>query len=198
MHDAKVLDVLLRMRGSVLGGLAGDSMLAAYLLDAGSASYELAGLAAAGGAGEVTPRSTWLGSGRSARPAGEVPVDEASRHLCSEAWAALALARHQEQAMEALGLTKVYREVELPLVPVLARIECWGIRLDCDFLRQLGNEVAGAVEALEHEIHAAVGMPFNIGSPKQLAEVLFVKLGLPVFLSMPAAAAQRSSRGVLL
>ena len=180
VHDAKVLDVLLRARGVILGGLAGDAMLAAYLLDAGRAPYDLSDLAAADGVGEVAPRTTWLGSGRSARPAGEVPVEEASRYLCSEAWAALALACRQEPKMDSLGVTKIYREVELPLVSVLARIECWGIRLDCDFLRQLGNEVARTVEALEHEIHAAVGMPFNIGSPKQLAEVLFGKLGLPV------------------
>jgi DNA polymerase I len=180
MHDAKVLDVLLRVRGLVLGGLAGDAMLAAYLLAAGRAPYELADLAAADGAGEVTPRATWLGSGRSAHLAGEVPVEEASRNLCGEAWAALALAHRQEQAMEPLGLTRIYREVELPLVPVLARIECWGIRLDCNYLRQLGNEVALAIGALEHEIHSAVGTPFNISSPKQLAEVLFGKLGLPV------------------
>ena len=180
MHDAKVLDVLLRVRGVALGGLAGDAMLAAYLLDAGRAPYDLADLAAADGAGEVTPRTTWLGSGRNARPAGETPVEEASRFLCSEARAALALARRQEQAMESLGLTKIYREVELPLVSVLARIECWGIRVDCNLLRQLGNEVARAIEALEHEIHAAVGTPFNISSPKQLAEVLFGRLGLPV------------------
>jgi len=177
MHDAKVLDVLLRARGVILGGLAGDAMLAAYLLDAGRAPYELSDLA---GAGEVSPRATWLGSGRSARPAGEVPIEEAARNLCNEAWAALVLARRQERAMEPLGLTKIYREVELPLVAVLARIECWGIRLDCNLLRHLGNEVARAIEALEHEIHAAVGIPFNIGSPKQLAEVLFGKLQLPV------------------
>jgi DNA polymerase I len=180
MHDAKLLDVLLRVRGVTLGGLAGDAMLAAYLLDAGSAPYDLVDLAAADGTGEVTPRTTWLGSGRSARPASEVPIEEAGRHLGSEAWAALAMARRQEQAMEPLGLSKIYREVELPLVTVLARIECWGIRVDCNFLRQLGNEVARAIAALEHEIHAAVGTPFNISSPKQLAEVLFGKLGLPV------------------
>ncbi|HJX62994.1 MAG TPA: DNA polymerase I, partial [Polyangia bacterium] len=179
-HDGKVLDVLLRVRGVTLAGLAGDAMLAAYLLDAGRAPYDLPDLAAAEGAGEVPARTVWLGSGRSARPAGEVPVEEVSRPLCDEAWAALILACRQERAMEPLGLTKIYREVELPLVPVLARIECWGIRLDCDLLRQLGNEVARTITTLEHEIHEAVGTPFNISSPKQLAEVLFGKLGLPV------------------
>jgi len=180
VHDAKVLDILLRVRGVTMGGLAGDAMLAAYLLDAGRAPYDLADLAAADEAGEVPPRPAWLGSGRNARPAGEISVEEASSPLCSEAWAALVLAHRQEQSMEPLGLTKIYREVELPLVPVLARIECWGIRVDCDFLRQLGNEVGQAIEALEHEIHQAVGTPFNISSPKQLAEILFGKLGLPV------------------
>jgi DNA polymerase-1 len=179
-HDAKVLDVLLRVRGVTLAGLAGDAMLAAYLLDAGRPPYDLPDLAAADGAGEVPARAAWLGSGRNARPAGEVPVEDVSRPLCDEAWAALTLARHQDQAMELLGLTKIYREVELPLVSVLARIECWGIRLDCDLLRQLGNEVAGTIATLEHEIHEAVGTPFNISSTKQLAEVLFGKLGLPV------------------
>ncbi|HEX7598471.1 MAG TPA: DNA polymerase I, partial [Polyangia bacterium] len=181
MHDAKVLDVLLRVRGIALKGLAGDAMLAAYLVDASRTAYDLPGLAATDTrAGDVAPRSTWLGSGKNARPAGEVAIEDASRNLCAEAWAALALAHGQERAMQPLGLTTIYREVELPLVSVLARIEGWGIRLDCDLLRQLGNEVALTLATLEQEIHQAAGAPFNIGSPKQLAEVLFGKLGLPV------------------
>jgi DNA polymerase-1 len=181
MHDAKLLDVLLRVRGIILAGLAGDAMLAAYLVDASTTQYDLPGIAAAvGGAGDVPARSTWLGSGRSTQLAGEIAIEEAGRHLCAEAWAALALARKQEQAIDALALTPIYREVELPLVPVLARIECWGIRLDCDLLRQLGNEVALTIATLEHDIHQAAGAPFNIGSPKQLADVLFGKLDLPV------------------
>ena len=78
MHDAKVLNVLLRVRGLALGGLAGDAMLAAYLLDAGRAPYELSDLSAADGAGEVTSRATWLGSGRGAPPAGEASIEEAT------------------------------------------------------------------------------------------------------------------------
>jgi DNA polymerase-1 len=65
-------------------------------------------------------------------------------------------------------------------VPVLAAMECWGIRLDSDYLRNLGNEVATSARALESEIHALSGSEFNIASPKQLAEILFVKLGLPI------------------
>ncbi len=179
-HDAKVIEVLLWARAVTLAGLAGDAMLAAYLLDASTTQYDLPSLAAAHGVGQVTPRAMWLGNGRAARPPSEVALDEAARHLGDEAWAALGLAGEQEAALAKLGLTKIYREVELPLIPVLARIECWGIRLDSDGLRQLGNEVGQSIASLEHEIHQAAGGPFNIGSPKQLADVLFGKLGLPV------------------
>jgi DNA polymerase-1 len=179
-HDAKVIEVLLRARNVTLAGLAGDAMLAAYLLDASTTQYELADLTAAHGAGQVSPRSAWMGNGRGARPAGEVSVEEAALHLGDEAWAALRLASTQEPELAKLGVEKIYREVELPLVPVLARIESWGIRLDSDSLRQLGNEVGQSIATLELEIHQAAGGPFNIGSPKQLADVLFGKLGLPV------------------
>jgi DNA polymerase-1 len=70
--------------------------------------------------------------------------------------------------------------MELPLAHVLAQVESWGVRVDADFLRQLGQEVSRSIQALEAEIHQLAGGPFNIGSPKQLAEVLFTKLSLPV------------------
>ncbi len=65
-------------------------------------------------------------------------------------------------------------------MPVLAAMECWGIRLDSGYLNNLGNEVATSARAIEREIHAMSGSEFNIASPKQLSEILFVKLGLPV------------------
>jgi DNA polymerase-1 len=70
--------------------------------------------------------------------------------------------------------------MELPLAHVLARVESCGVRVDADYLRQLGQEVARSIQALETEIHEMAGGPFNIGSPKQLADVLFGKLGLPI------------------
>lgn len=180
MHDAKVLDVLLRARGVTLAGVVSDSMLGAYLLDASRTQYDLATLAGGEGMGDVLARQTWLGSGRTARPAGEIPVDEAARHMGAEAAAALRLGSLQEPRLASAGLDKLYREVELPLARVLARTECWGFRLDCAYLRQTGQEAAHAISALEGEIHQLAGGPFNIGSPKQLADVLFGKLSLPV------------------
>jgi DNA polymerase-1 len=180
LHDAKALDVLLRARSRSLAGVASDSMLGAYLLDASRSEYALATLAGSEGIADVLPRSAWLGSGRGARRADDVPAEEAALHIAAEAAAALTLGAAQAPRLAAAGLERLYREVELPLARVLARIECWGIRLDCDFLRRLGGEVAAASAALEREIHALAGGPFNIGSSRQLAEILFGRLGLPV------------------
>jgi DNA polymerase-1 len=180
VHDAKTLDVLLRMRGSRLAGVEGDTMVAGYLLDAAAANYALSTLAEREGTWKVAPRGEWLGTGRSAQGAGEIPVEVAAKHLCVEAHAILRLAWRQGEKLLASKQGSLYRDVELALEPVLASMECWGIRLDSDYLRSLGNEVATSARSLEAEIHALSGTEFNIASPKQLAEVLFRKLGLPV------------------
>ena len=180
LHDAKVLDVLLRVRGGRLTGLASDTMLAGYVLDAASGDYDLSVLAASAQIPGVMPRTAWLGAGRGAPGAAGLPLAEIATHMTAEAGAILALSEKQREGLAASNQEGLYRDVELALVPVLAAMECWGIRLDGDYLRSLGNEVATSVRALESEIHALAGSEFNIASPKQLAEVLFVKLGLPI------------------
>lgn len=73
----------------------------------------------------------------------------------------------------------LYSDIEIPLAEVLADMEITGIRVDCDFLKQMGRELDAKIEILDDEIHDYAGMDFNISSPKQLAEVLFVHLGIP-------------------
>jgi DNA polymerase-1 len=180
VHDAKALDVLLRVRGQRLVGVASDTMLAAYVLDSAGADYDLPGLAAREQISDVVGRTAWLGSGRNALGAGNATVEIAAKHVTAETRAVLRLAHRQGERLAASGQEDLYRNVELALVPVLAAMECWGIRLDSSYLRSLGNSVAQTVQGLETEIHALAGLAFNIASPKQLAEVLFVKLGLPV------------------
>jgi DNA polymerase-1 len=128
----------------------------------------------------VVARALWLGTGRSARPPAEIQVEDAGAHLGAEAAAALALAPVQQAGLTRLGLDSLYRDIELPLAHVLARVEVTGVRIDSDRLREIGTEVARSIAGLEAEIHQLAGTTFNIGSPKQLAEVLFGKLGLPV------------------
>jgi DNA polymerase-1 len=177
LHDAKTLEVFLRLRGMSLAGVANDTMLAGYVLESGSGDYALHTLAAAEQIPDVVPRSSWQPGGRAA---GTVDAAAAAPHLVAEAAAILTLAGRQKEKLAAAKQEDLYREVELALVPVLASMECLGIRLDCDYLRRLGNEVATAAHALEVEIHGLAGAEFNIASPKQLAEILFTKLGLPI------------------
>ncbi len=180
LYNAKSLDVLLRVRGQTLGGVANDVMLAAYVLDSASADYELPVLADAEQLPDVSPRTAWLGSGRNTHIAADIPTEDAAMHLGAEARAILHLSHRQSDRLAASGQEHLYRDVELALSPVLAAMEWRGIRLDCDYLRSLGNDVARGAQALQAEIHAMAGTEFNIASPKQLAEVLFGKLALPV------------------
>ncbi|MDB4982813.1 MAG: polA1, partial [Myxococcales bacterium] len=180
VHDSKLLDVLLRRRGHVLRGVASDPMIASYLLDASRARHDLDVVALVEGAGEVPTREAWLGSGKGARPGADAPVEEVGRRHGQEAAATHALARLQGEKLAAQKLDGLYRELELPLAAVLARIEGRGVQLDTNKLREIGVEVGASLVALEKEIHALAGQPFNISSNKQLAEVLFGKLGLPV------------------
>ena len=155
-------------------------MLAAYVIDSAGADYALPVLAEKMQVATLEPRSAWLGDLRKPAPTGADASGEIAARLCAEASAILALSRKQSEALVASKQDGLFREVELALVPVLARMECWGIRLDRSYLRSLGNEVAVAMQKVEEEIHSLAGSDFNIGSPKQLADVLFSKLALPV------------------
>ncbi len=96
-----------------------------------------------------------------------------------EALSVLAVRPSLAQALRDEGVERLFAEVELPLVPILARMEAVGIALDEAALGELEREFAAEIERLEHEIYAAVGHEFTIGSPKQLGEILFVELQLP-------------------
>jgi DNA polymerase-1 len=179
-HDAKTLQVLLSQRGVSLGPVASDSMLAAYLLDAARTHYDLDVVATSERVPAPPARGSWMGTGASARPGSDIAVEEVAPRLGTEAAAVLALADTQGRGLAAAGLDRLYRTLELPLARALARIECRGIALDVAKLREIGHEVSQSLVALETEIHALAGGPFNIASNKQLADVLFGKLSLPV------------------
>ncbi len=96
-----------------------------------------------------------------------------------EALSALAARVPLEAALERENLDRLFREIELPLIPVLARMEATGVALDREALRMLADEFALEIARLEAEVYASVGHEFNLGSPKQLEQVLFFELNLP-------------------
>ena len=180
VHDAKVVEVVLGRAGLPAAGLDDDSMLAAYVLDSTRSGYGIPEVAMGAGIADVAARTAWLGSGKTARPIGDVPVEEAGRRMAAEAAASLALATRHADALALTGQAALYRDLELPLARVLGKIEGRGVLLDSDYMRALGQEVGASLMVLEKEIHALAGAPFNINSNKQLGEVLFGKLALPV------------------
>jgi DNA polymerase-1 len=147
-HDAKALRTVPRT-------LIHDTEVAAYLLDPARRGYPLEELAQDHGLG--------------------ADVDDAAAH---DALVICALAALQRERLRKLGLDRLLEEVELPLVHVLRQMELAGIKLDCPLLAKISERVQGEVLELEREIYELAGTEFHIGSPQQLAEVLFVKLGL--------------------
>ena len=180
VHDSKVLGLILDRAGIALGGIASDSMLAAYVCDPTRSAYGIAEVSGGADISDVAPRTVWLGSGKTLRPGADVSVEEAGRRVAAEAAATLTLAPRQEAALTAAGQAHLYRDLELPLARVLGRIERRGIGLDVAYIRALGQEVGASLMILEQEIHRLSGQAFNINSNKQLGEILFGKLGLPV------------------
>jgi DNA polymerase-1 len=178
-HDVKTLEVLLRQRGLALAGVASDPMLAAYVLDASRTRYDLDVVAGSEGIA-IAGRGSWMGTGASARPGADLTTAEVGARLAAEAGAVQALAAPQGAKLVAAHLEGLYRDMELPLAHVLAKVEGRGVALDTDKLREIGQEVGQSLAVLEQEIHAQAGTSFNINSNKQLGEVLFGKLGLPV------------------
>ena len=122
---------------------------------------------------------TLLGSGKSAITFDRVPVDEATRYAAEDADITLRLWQYFKPRLHRNKVTVVYETLERPLVPVLAEMEMYGIKVDRDTLSRMSNGFAQKMAGLEAEIHAMAGRSFNVGSPKQLGEVLFDEMALP-------------------
>jgi DNA polymerase-1 len=175
LHDAKGPMHALAARGLHLGGLTSDTALAAYLALPGQRSFDLADLAARyldrelRGGGSATGQLTLEMSGEA----------EAAAALAERALATRELADALDGDLADRGATRLLAEVELPLVDVLAEMERAGIAADADHLADMSASLGGEVKAAEQAAFAVTGHEFNLGSPKQLQEVLFTELGLP-------------------
>jgi len=117
------------------------------------------------------------GTGKKAIPFGEVPLDRATEYAAEDADVTWRLYQHLKPRLAIEGGSKVYERVDRPLIPVVAGMEREGIKVDRPQLARLSEEFATQTAALEKEIHAIAGEEFAVGSPKQLGEVLFEKMG---------------------
>jgi DNA polymerase-1 len=172
-------DYLLLKRYGIETVSLDDTMLMSYVLEGGSGSHGMDPLSQRWlGHTPITFKEV-AGSGKSFIGFDQVKIDRATAYAAEDADITLRLWSAMKPQLAARGLVSVYERLERPLVPVLARMEERGISVDRQILSRLSGELAQGAAALEDEIYQLAGERFNIGSPKQLGDILFGKMGLP-------------------
>lgn len=174
LHDAKGQMHALRAIGMPLAGLAADTALTAYLVLPTQRALDLVDLAA-----RYLGRDIVAAPGASTQLALLADTEADDALLAAQAEAVRDLTEPFAIEVEKSNGTALLRDVELPLVSVLAEMEEVGIGVDLDHLRLLDSEFADRAASIEREAHGVVGRAFNLGSPKQLQEILFEERGLP-------------------
>lgn len=173
-YDAKIL-----ARNGIRIDPIDDTMLLSYALHGGLHTHGMDALSSRYLNHEPIPIKTLLGNGKSAITFDRVPIDAASKYAAEDADITLRLWQKFKPQLHALKVTRVYEQLERPLVPVLSRMEMHGIKVDRDTLSRMSNAFAQKMAGLEAEIHQLAGETFNVGSPAQLGEILFNKMQLP-------------------
>jgi len=156
-----------------------DTMLMSYALNAGLHNHGMDALSEEYLAHKPIPIKSLLGTGKSARTFDSVGIEDATKYAAEDADITLRLWQRLRPRLHRERVTTVYETLERPLVPVLAQMEMTGILVDRDTLSRMSNAFAQKMAGLEAEIHELAGESFNVGSPKQLGEILFDKLGIP-------------------
>jgi DNA polymerase-1 len=177
-HDLKSATKLLVRDGVALAPAADDTLVGAYLMDASRTDYQLTALAKDVLDLELIDQVQVCGKGKGANPIDTVAVESAATLVAHRAAAAPQLAARLKGRLERAKLTPLYRELELPLAALLARMEQVGIRIDTGYLAGLADTIGGEIAAIESRVYELAGEPINLGSPKQLSTLLFDKLAL--------------------
>lgn len=174
------INVLARY-GIDLRGVKHDSMLASYVLNSTGTRHDMDSLAALYLQRKTTPFEDIAGKGAKQLTFDQIELPVATHYAAEDADVTLQLHQALQEKLQAIEpLEQVYREIEMPLVPVLARIERQGALVDANLLGQQSLELGDKLVELERKAYEIAGQPFNLASPKQLGEILYEKLGLPV------------------
>jgi DNA polymerase-1 len=172
--------------GVALSGIGFDTMLESYVLDSTASRHDMDSLALKYLGYKTIKYEDVTGKGKAQINFSEVAIDQATAYAAEDADVTLRLHEHLwPRLQENTALATLFRDIELPLVPVLARMETAGVRIDVDMLRAQSSELGRRLLEIEREAHSAAGQAFNLDSPKQIQEVLFGKLNLPVLRKTP-------------
>jgi len=189
-HNLKYDLIVLTRHGLPVTPLGFDTMIAEWLCNPASRSLGLKSLAWARLGMKMTEIEALIGKGKEQRTMAQVPIQEAAAYAAADAVAVFRLMPLLQKELGNCQATKLFDEIEMPLIPVLTGMEMAGISLDVDFLARMSQELDTRMRELETQVHHAVGMPFNLNSTQQLSVALFETLKLPP----PAGTRRTASR----
>jgi DNA polymerase-1 len=168
-----------RNNGVTMRGLSFDAMVAGYVMDPGKRNYSLDAMAAEFLGVSTTPIESLIGKGKNQLCFAEVPIADASRYSCEDVILPLYLKDLFEPIMSERNQTSLFRDIEMPLVSVLADMEWEGVAIDQALLSRLSEEYTKRLANISADIYRLAGEEFNLNSPKQISAILFDKLNLP-------------------
>ena len=180
---------VLANHGITLNGISYDSMLESYVLDSTASRHDMDSLSLKYLGHKTVKFEEVAGKGAKQLTFNQIALDIAGEYAAEDADITLRL--HQAlypQLEEKASLASVFHDIDMPLVPVLSDIERNGALIDINLLRNISQELGSRIMALEAQAHELAGAPFNLGSPKQLGEILFEKLQLPILKKTPKGA----------
>lgn len=176
-HNANYDMTVLANEGIQVRGVDCDTMLLAYMLGHKAVGLKQLALALLGE--EMTPISALIGGGRNERTMDHVPIADAAPYASADADMTLRLREALEPRLKPQKAWWLFQNVEAPLLPIVVQMERDGIALDSAMLEAMGQELGDEIARSERTVYETMGRPFNMGSPKQLGEVLFGELRLP-------------------
>ena len=180
---------VLAQHGIELRGIAHDTMLESYVLNSTGSRHDMDTLALKHLGENTVKFADIAGKGAGQLTFNQIPLEQAAPYAAEDADITLRLHQTLWPHLETeSGLTSVYQDIELPLLPVLSRIECNGARVDAKLLKQQSGELGQRIAELESQAHDLAGKAFNLASPKQLGQILFEELSLPVIKKTPKGA----------
>jgi len=184
-HIKYDMNVLSRYKLAVTG-IAFDTMLESYVLNSTGSRHDMDSLALKYLGHQTTHYEDIAGKGAKQISFSQVSIEDAGHYAAEDADITLRLHQHLWPKLQReAALEKVLVDIEIPLIPVLARMEQTGVLIDGKELQRQSGELAKRMLELEEQSHAAAGQPFNLESPKQLQQILFEKLELPVIRKTP-------------
>jgi DNA polymerase I len=192
-HDLKPIVLRLRRAGIDLRGLSFDTQVASYVIDPGRRDHEIESLALQHLAHRRLARDEVTGKGKDAVAFAEVEPSAAMDWVTERADIALRLRALFGEELARTALGDLYRDIEMPLIHVLAEMEWAGIGIDVAFFREFGRKLDRDLRLIEQDIYKQAGEEFNINSTPQLRTILFEKLGLPVLRKTKTGASTDAS-----